>query len=862
MKRFIIILASALTLFACVDKAQLQNLRCEYQVNPINIDCSQPRFSWEYNAAEDFQKAYTLDVAATDDFTEILWTSGRVEDDATLASYQGGPLESFTTYWWRLTAEMESGATLVSAPQKFETAMMSGYEWQAQWISDGRDRDFAPAPMVRKSFKLAQEPAQARLYISAAAYYRLSVNGEPISDITLDPGYTVYSRTNLYSTYDITPYINIGENVIGAVLGNGFYNEIEPVATWDFEKAYWRGRARMIAELHITYEDGTKEVILTDPSWKCAIGPYLSNNIYSGDIYDARLEIEGWDGTRLNDSDWTQAVAVDAPSDHLVSQQNPPVRECEVLDAVGMQKFSDTLYVFDFGRNISGVSSLSLDCESGIKVTLRHGELLKEDGMIQMGNIDIYFYPKQDFEIQTDIYYTKEGEQCFSPCFTYHGFRYVEVSTSKPVELTAESLKARFIHTDVEPVGSFECSNELINKINAASKLSYLDNLVSIPTDCPQREKNGWTADANLAIDLALLNYDGIKFYEKWVNDMIDSQLPDGNVPGIVPTAGWGYDDWIGPVWASAFFMIPDALAHYYGDTKAIEMIYPTCAKYLEYLGNRLDPDGTVTYGIGDWVYYNTATPTDYSTTLFYWWQNVLMGRYSDILGLDGAKYREKADFLSDLIQKKHFNTDTCLYGNGSQAGQAMALYFGIVPEQYREQLAASLNQMIADNGYYLDFGSVGSKFAPRVLADYGYEETVMKMLLKEDAPSWGGWISQGLTTLAERWALDFEGFRDSSANHVFLGDISAWMVKYLAGIRYENDYEGNCDIRIQPCFVEELDWAKAEYKSPKGLISSSWKREGDRITLDVTVPANTKATVCFGGRETEIEGGSHSFTF
>lgn len=859
MEKNIIILLTILLAVSCGPKASLENPRCEYQVNPINIDESCPRFSWEFSAADDMQRSYRIRVATDAVFKNLVWDSGVVESALQRAVYAGPALKSHTTYYWQVAVKMVGGAHPACGVQTFETAFLSDTSWQAKWISDSHDKEFAPAPMLRKSFNIGKDVDKARLYISAAAYYKLKINGKSAGPLTLDPGYTDYSKRNLYSTIDVTDLLVQGDNVLAAVLGNGFYNEIEPVATWNFEKAHWRGRARMIAELHITYKDGSKEIVPTDSSWKTATGPSLSNNIYSGEIYDARQEIPGWDAPGYDDSAWATATAVDAPAPLLVAQQNPPAVVCEELQAVDMKKFSDTLYVFSFEKNISGVSSLTLNgAEPGTKITLRHGELKNADGSLQMGNIDIYFYPKPDFEMQTDIYYAKGGEEEFTPSFTYHGFQFVEVASSKPLNLTKESLKALFIHTDVEPVGRFECSNDLVNKINAATKLTYLDNLVSIPTDCPHREKNGWTADANLAMDIALLNYDGITFYEKWVNDMADSQNAEGNVPGIVPTAGWGYEDWIGPVWASAFCMIPDALMRYYGDTKAIETIFDTCDRYLDYLGRRLDPDGTVTYGIGDWVYYDTPTPTDYSTSLFYYWQNVLMTRFAGILGRDAKKYQEKAEFLKDLINQKHFNKETCLYGNGSQAGQGMALMFDIVPQEYRQKVAANLNQSIVDNGYMLDFGSVGSKFVPRVLAEYGYAETVYKMMCQETVPSWGAWLKQGLTTLAERWALDMVGFRDSSANHVFLGDISAWMVKYLAGIRFEMDADGGCTLAFKPCTPEGLDWAKAEYKSVRGLIKSEWHRTAGGIELKVTVPANMKATVEYGETVKEIGGGVH----
>ena len=857
------VLALTLLLAAgCGPKPVLMNLRCEYQSSPINIDSPSPRFTWEYGAADAMQESFRIVVARDPGLSDLVWDSGEVASGVQRAVYGGETLESLGRYYWQLST-VAGGRRLLSPVQSFETSMQPGYVWKAEWISDGRDRDFSPAPMLRKGFELSGRVASARLYVSAAAYYRMQVNGRDLGPLALDPGFTDYSKTSLYSAYDVTEMLQEGRNVLSAVLGNGFFNDIEPVATWDFETAFWRERARMIAELHIGYEDGGTELIVTDGSWKASTGPYLSNNIYSGEIYDARRETDGWQDPGFDDSSWADAVVVGGVQARLVAQNAPPVQVCEVLPAVEMSNSGDTLYLFKFVKNISGVCKITLpDCPAGVKVKMRHGEMLKDDGSLQMGNISIYFKPLPDFEMQTDIYYTKGGGETYTPSFTYHGFQFVEVSLSEPVALTQESLQALFIHSDVEPAGSFECSDSLLNAVNAASKLSYLDNLISIPTDCPHREKNGWTGDANLAIDLGLLNYDGLGLYEKWVADMVDSQRSDGNLPGIVPTAGWGFDDWIGPVYASAFFMIPWTLMEYYGDTAAIERIYGTCGRYLDYLAGRLDPDGTVTYGIGDWVYYDTKTPTDFSTTAFYYWQNVLMVRFSEILGRDGSAYAEKAAFLKDLINRKHFDREKCIYGNGSQAGQAIALMFGLVPEGCRERVAANLNQSLVDNGYMLDFGSVGSRFVPRALAEYGYAGTVYKVMTQEEVPSWGAWMKMGLTTLAERWKLDFVRFRDSSANHVFLGDISAWMVRYLAGIRFCMDEQGGCSLSFKPFAPEGLDWARAEYKSVRGIVRSGWKRVPGGIRLDVELPANLCATVEYGGETRQVGGGRHSFTF
>ncbi len=859
--RFLILTLFALA--ACNATGPISELRCEYQTEPINIDNLNPRFTWNYNVPEDFiQIAYTLTLAADPDFQDVVWTSGEQTGERTLVKYEGGELASHKDYYWKVDYALDNGKSYTSDVQKFTTAMMPSYKWVGKWISDGKDMDFAPSPMLRKSFEVDGKVADAKLYISAAAYYRVSINGEDPTGVELDPGYTHYDKRNLYSVYDVTSCLHQGENAISAVVGSGFYNEAAPVATWDFENARWRDRAKMIAELHIEYQDGTREVIATDGTWKCAVGPYISDNIYSGDVYDARKEIPGWNKPSFDDSSWNNAVEVNAPSMNLRAQQCPPIKAGEILKPAGMQSWGDTVYVFDFGKNITGLCTINLKGPEGTKVTLTHSELLKKDGNIEMGNINIYYKPIEGYELQQDVYYMKgapEGER-FTPLFSYHGFQYVEVRCSEPLKLTADDIEAKFFHTALERTGDFECSNGLFNRIYDATHLSYLGNLQSIPTDCPQREKNGWTADAYLALEFALMNYDGLKLYEKWVDDMTDSQMADGNLPGIVPTAGWGYDDWIGPVWAASFFIVPNTLYDYYGDTEAIEKLFPVCRKYLAYLNAREDKNGTVTYGIGDWVWHKTPTPTDYSTTAFYYYENVLAAKFAGLLGEDGSKYSEKAAQLKDFINRKYFDREKCVYANGSQAAQGIALYLGLVPEEYISSVSANLSKMILENDGFLDFGSIGSKTVPRTLADNGYVETVYGMADKKESPSWGGWLSLGLSTLAETWVLDMVNYKDASVNHVFLGDISAWMANYLTGIKPVLSENGTPEVVVEPCFPENLDWAKASYKSVKGDYKVEWSRIDDFIKFDVQTPANSTTQIKLDKLYT-VGGGFHQFT-
>lgn len=854
------------------DKIEVTNMRCEYAEAPLGIDTPDPRFTWTYEAAGDgvdFRQAgFRVNVASSAeelsaaDAIGDVWTAV-FPSKAMFAEYSGEPLLSHRWYYWNIVAAGEDGETTVVSPvARFRTAKMRQDEWQASWITDGHDMSFGPAPMMRRAFAAEKQVGEAYLYISAAAYYSAAINGREVTPNRLDPGYTHYDKRNLYATHDVTDLITQGENVITAVLGNGFYNEDAPVATWDFERARWRDRPRMICELHIEYTDGTRDVVASDGSWKTtADGPYVYNNIYSGDAYDARLEIPGWDKPGFDDNGWNNAVVARAPSPMLVSQHAPAIRTTQKVAPVHVQSWGDTVFVFDFGKNMAGVCELKVSGEAGTKVVFEHGELLKPDGRVEMGNLVIYYKPLPGVAFQTDTYILKgDGIETYTPQFTYHGFRYVEVRSDRPVKIQRDGMIAHFVHTAVEPVGRFECSNDLFNKIWAATNRSYLSNLHSIPTDCPQREKNGWTADGWISMDIGLMNYDGIRLYEKWLDDFIDNQLDNGRVSGIVPSSGWGYDDWIGPVWDAALFIIPDVLERYYGTTRYIDRMYPTCERYLEYLATREEPDGTVTYGIGDWVYYNTQTPTDFTSSCFYYLDNRLMAEFAAKTGRDGSKYAAKAAQLKQVINDKYFDRAAAIYANGSQAALGVALWLEIVPEEYAQRVADNLNRIVVGNDCFLDFGTLGSKSVPRMLAKYGHVDTAYKMASKTDAPSWGAWIEQGFTTLAERWVLDLVNFRDSSVNHVFLGDISAWMYQALAGINSDPQERGFRRLIFEPHFPEGLDWVEAEYRSPAGMVKAAWKRRGSGVTYKITVPVNTSAEVRIGGEIHSVGAGSHTF--
>ncbi len=868
------LLVAVIPLTGMATATNIDRIRCEYLKNPLGIDVATPRFTWEISAGHNGkQTACRLNVATSPQLLKRgkadVWKSGRVNTDIPRMVYQGPALQAHTRYYWQVEVWSNS-RKLTSEIASFETAKLSITDWHdAKWISDTFDKEFRKAPLLRKSISLEEKNIKnARLYVSGVGYYEFFINGAHVSDRKLEPGYTHFDKRVLYSTYDVTSMLQHGENVLAAELGNGWLN-IQSLAVWEFEKARWRMRPRMIAELRITYNDGTVQTIPTDRTWKTNSGACSFNNLYSGEVYDARLVHKGWTTPGFDDKKWMPAMEVEAPAKILTSQQMPPIRVVREVKPVSMRKIDDYTYIYDMGENMTGVCRLQVQGPTGTCVTLAHGELIHDDGTLNQGNIEIYFKREKNglpqhvdpFErIQTDTYFLSgNGMETYEPRFTYHGFRYVEVTSTRPLTLTQESLTGLCMHTDVEPVGNFACSNETLNKLVEASCNSYLGNLFSIPTDCPQREKNGWTADGYVGMDYGLLFYDGITVYEKWMNDFIDNQRERGDLSGIIPSSGWGYADWIGPVWDAALFIIPNNLYKYYGDTRAIEKMWDTCVRYLQYLETR-EKDGKLTYGIGDWVFYKAKTDTHFTSTAFYWLDNVLMAKFADLTGHDGTKYRAKADNLKELINNEWFDAEKKMYANGTQAAQSVGLALGLVPEEHAQAVADNLVRMIRDNGHQLDFGMLGSKFVPAMLVKYGYADDAYKMIIRPEAPSWANWIHRGLTTLPETWVLD-KDFKDASLNHAFLGDISAWMMNSLAGINPNPKKPGFAGIIIRPQFIKGISWVKGEYRSVRGLIRSEWKREGNQIELNIIIPANTEAELQLRDKSVALKTGKNQLT-
>ncbi|HLZ88758.1 MAG TPA: family 78 glycoside hydrolase catalytic domain, partial [Puia sp.] len=510
------------------------NLKCEYLTNPLGIDNPNPRITWQLRDAEQdiHQTVYQIlvgtDSAAVANGHGNTWASGTINNANNLITYNGIALQPFTKYYWTVVAETNKDHHLQSSVASFETGMMSQYNWKGAWISDGESIHVKPAPYFRKVFPVTKKILSARAYISAAGLYELYLNGKRIGDHQLDPMFTRFDRRNLYVTYDVTQILQEGRNAVGVLLGNGWYN-FQTMAVWDYERAPWRSRPAFCLDLRITYDDGSVETVTSDQSWKTALSPLVYNSIYTGEQYDARKELPGWNTVNFDDGKWHRAKYRESPSNNIVAQTLWPIRHVEKLQPVSVTRTSDTSWLYDFGRNIAGISELTIAGDSNTRVRVSHAERLDKKGKIDQSNVDYFLSAetRSDDPFATDSYrLSGKGRQTFTPRFSYKGFRYAEVTSSRPLSLGREDLVAWSMHSDVPAVGKITTSSDLINKIYAATNASYLANLFGYPTDCPQREKNGWTGDAHIASETGLYNFDAITIYEKWLADLRDEQQP------------------------------------------------------------------------------------------------------------------------------------------------------------------------------------------------------------------------------------------------------------------------------------------------------------------------------------------------
>ncbi|MDK1030559.1 MAG: glycoside hydrolase family 78 protein [Planctomycetia bacterium] len=833
--------------FAADRGVTVKQLRCEYLENPVGIDVAKPRLSWILESRKRglMQSAYQILVASSEKKLKKdqgdLWDTGKVASEQSIHVVYGGPkLASRTRCWWKVRVWGPGGeASAYSAVASWEMGLLARKDWQGKWLSAAPPEGgagFAPSPLFRKAFGLKKTVKKARAYICGLGYYELYINGKKVGDHVLDPAFTRYDLRALYVTYDVTEQVKRGKNAVGVILGNGWYNQHTP-DIWGFQKAFWRDRPTVLCQIEVAYTDGSSEVISTDATWKVSTGPIVFESIRNGETYDARLEKPGWSTAGYDDSAWARPVVVAGPKGKLSAQMLPPIRVTKSITPVKVTQPKAGCFVFDLGQNIAGWAKIRVKGPAGTKVVMKYSERLKRDGTIDQAHNRQYVY-KYDF--QTDTYILKgRGVEIWEPRFSYHGFQYVQV-TGFPGTPTVRDLLGRVIHTSFERAGSFECSNELLNKIQQNTLWSFIGNYHGYPTDCPHREKNGWTADAHLAAEIGLYNFDSASAYTKWLIDIRDEYEQSKRLPGMVPTAnhGWGNYVW-GPPWDSVYILVPWYLYQYRGDVRILEEHYDGMKRYVDSL-KRGSKNLIVTKTRWDWAPAKSKTAAPLTATAYFYSNSMIVSQAAKLLGkdADAKKYADLALNVKDAFNSKFYEPATGLYTGGTQTGLSSALYHGLVEPENREKVLGNLVDNIKRNNGHLDVGILGAKYLLHALTDGGRGDVAYKVATKRTQPSWGWWVSEGATTLWELWN------GKQSRNHVFFGEISVWYYKALAGINIDPDRPAFKHIIIRPHLLGDLRWVRAEHASMYGLIKSSWRIEGKKFTLEVTLPANTTGTV------------------
>jgi len=830
---------------------KVNNLKCEHLQNPIGIDETHPRFTWQLESDKpgSFQKAFQLAVGTEE--AEVtsgdgnVWESGTVNSSVIPVVYSGSELQPFTRYYWSVRVQDEKGGWPDWSPVAFfETGMMEMANWKGKWITDTHDYNVKPAPYFRKEFSAGKKIESARVYIAVAGLYELSINGQRIGDHRLDPTYTRFDRRNLYVTYDVTENLQQGGNAVGVLLGNGWYNH-QSTAVWFFDQAPWRARPKFCMDLRITYSDGSMETISTGQDWQTAHSPVIFNSIYTAEHYDARMEQPGWDKPGFKADGWRNAANTGAPSQNIVAQALHPIRNVTEIPAVEMKKQGERTWLFDFGRNMAGVTKMKVSGPEGTTIRLKHVERLDSTGRADMSNIDVHYRPTDDSDpFQTDIFILSgKGEDEFMPRFNYKGFQYVEVTSDQPLKLTKENLMAYFMHSDVPPVGKINSSNNTLNKIWEAANASYLSNLFGFPTDCPQREKNGWTGDAHIAIETGLYNFEGITVYEKWLDDHRDEQQPNGVLPAIIPTSGWGYHWANGPDWTSTIAIIPWNIYLFYGDSRILEQNYDNIKRYVDYIDENY-PSGMTDWGLGDWVPVKSVTPKEFTSSAYYFVDATILSKAAKLLGKteDAKKYAALAEKIKTAVNEKYLDRETGTYGSGLQTELSVALHWGLVPDELIPKVAENLAKRVEADNKHIDVGLLGTKTILNALSENGYPELAYEVASQETFPSWGWWIVNGATTFYENWPLDAS--RDISMNHIMFGEINAWYYKALGGIFPDENQPGFKNVILKPNFVPGLEHFEATHDGPYGTVVSSWEKQRRSVEYKVEIPANSTATL------------------
>ena len=862
-------------------------LRCEYADSPLGIDNPHPRLSWvpESGVARGwFQSSYRILAASRPGLLKIgkadLWDSGTVRSRQTIGiEYQGRPLQSGQRVYWTVFLGDPARSSGRSDFAWWEMGLLRPADWKARWI--GREEpspipDSArfgdmPAPLLRKEFTVVANVKRARAYVTGLGYYELSLNGTKVGQRVLEPGWTAYAKRVPYAVYDVTNYLKEGRNAAGVMLGNGWYNPL-PLHMWghlNLREHLTVGAPIARVQIVITYENGKTQSIFSDTSWRASDGPIRRNSVYLGEKYDARCEQAGWDRPGFDDRQWRNAIAAPEPGGAMTAQTAPPIRITRRFSTRTVTQPKPGVYLFDLGQNFAGWATLRVrGATAGKAITLRYGELTYPDGSLNpmtsvTGQIKGRRIPQGSVEpstaVQTETYICKGAPlEVYTPRFTFHGFRYVEV-TGYPGAPPRSAIEGLGLNSDVERVGDFECSNPLLNNIQTMTRNTFLSNLFSVQSDCPHREKFGYGGDIVATSETAMLNFDMARFYEKSILDLADSVRANGGFTETAPYVGIadaGLGDGAGPVeWGTAHPQLVWQRYVMYGDRQTLREQYPMARRWFALLQSK-----AVGYILDNGISDHESLaekPTALTGTSFFYYNADLLRKMARALGrIEEAKaYEQTADKIRDAFNQRFLAIGTGKYGTGTQASQTIALEYGLV---YRTERDRAIDVLMEDvfkaHDGHLTTGIFGTPALLDVLTDSGHADAAYKVASQETFPSWGWMLKNGATTLWEHWEFSDNTY---SHNHPMFGSVSGWFFKSLAGIAPAPDAVGFDKIVIRPHVDAGLSWAKGSYRSERGMVRSEWSRQGPRLQMHVLIPCNTSATVFVpAGRKEDVYEG------
>jgi len=853
------------------------DLRCEYLKNPLGIDTPRPRLNWVLEPGwrtgrGQSQTAYQVLAATSRKKLDLgqgdLWDSGKTVSDRSIQiPYAGQVLQSGQECFWKTRVwDQEGKVSGWSEPAHWTMGLLNPSDWHAKWIGvedqePGRGAQNPPgelplpARLLRREFALHKKVRRATAYVSGLGLFEFYLNGRKVGDHVLEPGLTDYSKRIFYVTFDVTKELKKGSNAVGVMLGNGrFYAPRlrTPTDTVSY------GLPRLLFELRVEYTDNTTDAIVSDGAWSVTTnGPIRANNEYDGEEYDARKELEGWSRPGFDDSAWQQARIVTAPGGVLAAQMMEPMRVTQTLRPAAMTEAQPGVYIFDFGQNLAGWCRLRVAGQAGVKISLRHAERLKPDGTLYVDNLRS--------AKAADTYILKgRGAEIYEPRFTYHGFRYVEL-TGYPGKPGLSCLEARVAHDDLEKAGDFTCSNPLLNQIYRNICWGVRGNYRGIPTDCPQRdERQGWLGDRSAESKGESYLFNTAAFYGKWLQDMADAQKESGSVPDVCPAYWPFYSDNV--TWPSSTVIIPDALLDEFDDETVVAAHYASAKLWIDYMSGFVKDGLIARDSYGDWcvppeeqklIHSNDPkrqTDKTLLATAYFYYDLCLMEKYAKLLDkpAEAQRFADQAAHMKTAFNAKFLKPEAGQYDNGSQTSCVLPLAFGLVPPEDRRPIFDLLvNKITKECQGHIGTGLIGGQWLMRVLSDNGRPDLAWTIATRQTYPSWGYMVSKGATTIWELWNGYTADPAMNSGNHVMLvGDLCTWLYEYMAGIRPDPEQPGFKHIIMRPEPVGDARFVKASHRSPYGLIVSDWKRDGDRFRWQITVPVNSTATVWVPAKE------------